>query len=353
MNLNYVRILIVRLSAIGDVLQATPVARNLKTFYPSCHITWLASPPASEMLRYNKDIDELLIWNRQDFDQAVASFSCRRAWQSFQQLQALFAGRHFDLALDVQGLFLTGLITRLSHAPRRIGIHERHEFNHLFMTERAPDIKSPHKIRRYLTALSPLGITASDTRLSLALPSDAADFAHRFYTAHHISLAHRILMVNVRTTWPDKNWPPAFFAETLKAIPENIQIVFCGTQKDLSFIQEIQRQLPRQSFNLAGETSLLELASLFTLADLLLTEDTGSLHIAAAVGLPTLSLWGPTHPSIYGPLNGRNEFVITPHTCHSCCKTKCRQHTNACMNAILPQAVIPRLLALLKKTRLN
>ena len=81
---------------------------------------------------------------------------------------------------------------------------------------------------------------------------------------------------------------------------------------------------------------------------MLLTGDTGPLYIAAGVGLPTLSLWGPTHPDIYGPLNGPHEFILTPYSCHSCCKTHCRKKTNDCMKAIEPETVKNKLTQLLK-----
>ena len=339
MNLEPTRFLIVRLSAIGDVLHATTVAHNLRLARPDCHITWLASPPASELLRYNPDIDELLIWDRRLFDHAVAHAHLLAARQEMNKLRRLFAVRHFDVVLDVQCLFLTGVISRMAHAEKRIGIHERHEFNHLFMTARGPKIQIRHKIHHYLTVLHPLGIEAKDYRLILQLPPELDTFAERFFAAHAIDAARPILMVNPRTTWPDKNWPPAFFPKALNTLPEDIQIIFCGAKADIACIRQIRTVLTRPSLSIAGETNLLELAALFRQSSLLLTGDTGPLYIAAAAGLSTLSLWGPTHPDIYGPLEGEHHFILSPHSCTACCKTRCQQGTNACMNAISPDIV--------------
>ena len=105
--------------------------------------------------------------------------------------------------------------------------------------------------------------------------------------------------------------------------------------------------LHRRVIDITGETTLLELAALLHKIDLLLTGDTGPLYIAEAVGLPTLSLWGPTHPGIYGPLTKGHHFILSPHECTACCKTKCRHKTNACMNAIKPGTVTKALLGLL------
>ena len=347
------RILIVRLSAIGDVLHATSVAHNLKRLCPSCHLTWLASPPASLMLQNNPDIDRLLVWDRRPFDDAARRLDFGTVCQTLKEARELLHQYTFDIALDIQGLFLSGLLTRMSSAPRRIGIHERHEGNFLFMTEMAPDIPDPHKIHRYMTALYPLGIEASDFQPGLVLRRSDPDilFARKLLSEYDIithNPAKPLLLVNVRTTWPDKNWPPAYFGEALRHLPENIQIVFTGAPADQPYVEEAQKAMGRRaSISLAGKTNLMQLACLFHEADLLLTGDTGPLYIAEAVGLPTLSLWGPTHPKIYGPLTKGHHFIITPNSCRACCKTKCRHKTNACMNAIEPLMVQKKLLSLL------
>ena len=301
------RILVVRLSAIGDVLHSTAVVHNLKRLVPDCHVTWLVSPPASILLENNPDIDRLLVWDRRTFDKAAAHLDLRTVRQTLKEAAALLHQYEFDIALDIQGLFLSGMLTRMSRAPRRIGIHERHEGNFLFMTEMAPDIPERHKIRRYMTALAPLGIGPEDFMpgLVLKLPDTYDGFAETFFADKKVTLhdpQQPLLLVNTRTTWPDKNWPPEFFGRAL---------------------------------------------AIFRESDLLLTGDTGPLYIAEAVGLPTLSLWGPTHPGIYGPLTKGHHFILSPHECTACCKTKCRHRSNACMNAIKPGTVTKALLELL------
>ena len=347
------RILIVRLSAIGDVLHATTVVHNLRRLAPDVHITWLASPPASTLLEGNPDIDRLLLFDRRPIDAASARLALGTCWRELRKAKALLAPYAFDIALDLQGLFLTGILTRLSGAPRRIGIHERHEGNFLFMTEMAPDIPERHKIRRYMTALAPLGIGPEDFMPGLVLKlSDTYDsFAETFFADKKVTLhdpQQPLLLVNTRTTWPDKNWPPEFFGRALANLPENIQIVFTGAPSDQVYIERAQQEMEgRASLSIAGQTSLLELAAIFRESDLLLTGDTGPLYIAEAVGLPTLSLWGPTHPGIYGPLTKGHHFILSPHECTACCKTKCRHRSNACMNAIKPGTVTKALLELL------
>lgn len=346
------RILITRLSAIGDVLHATSVVHNLRRLRPDCHITWLVSPPADILLRGNPDIDRLLVWDRRRLDRAFAKKNFREVWTCLKEARTLLQAYPYDIALDIQGLFLSGLLTRLSGAPRRIGVHERHEGNFLFMTEMAPDTPDRHKIRRYMTALQPLGIHPQDFQpgLVLRLPPELDSFAAAFWRRHGIepgNPARPILIVNTRTTWPDKNWAPESFGLALCELPESVQIVFSGAPGDLPFIEQAQKYISRPTLSIAGETSLTELAALLRSANLLLTGDTGPLYIAEAVGTPTLSLWGPTHPDIYGPLTPGHHFILSPHSCSACCKTKCRHRNNACMNAIRPEIVAEALRKLL------
>ena len=342
------KILIVRLSAIGDVLHATPVARELKKLRPDCHITWLVSPPADKLLAENPHVDEVLVWDRRPLDKAFADFNLPAAYRELKKARTLLKARHFDLVLDIQGLLLTGILALLSGARRRIGIHERHEGNPLFMSEMAPDIESSHKVHRYLSVLIPLGFDMSKFTpgLTLNLPQNLKEFAGNFWQQHGIDMNRPILMVTLRTTWPDKNWAPENFGQALKDLPPQVQIVFCGAPNDETYIQKAQALLQRPSLSIAGQTSLLELAALLKSADLLLACDTGPLHIADAVGCKTLSLWGPTQPDVYGPLTKGHEFIITPHACRRCLKTKCQHQTNACMQAITPEMAAERLTAI-------
>ena len=342
------RILLIRLSAIGDVLHATSVAHNLKLFLPDAHLAWLCSPPADDLLRGNPDVDEILSWDRREFDEAVATHKFGRAFKSLRAARRLFKEHGpFDAVLDIQGLFLTGILSLLTGCQRRIGIHERHEGNPLFMTEMAPDIADPHKIRRYLTALMPLGWQQEDFVPGTVLPlaQDWESYAKGFWRTHGIDPQKPLLMVNIRTTWPDKHLTPKAFGQLLAYahIPEDFQLIFPGAPNDKPYIEEtfnyLKEKAPEKfskAICIAGETTLRELAALIKSATLFLTCDTGPLYVAEAVGTPTFSLWGPTLPTIYGPLTPGHHFYLSPYECKACCKTKCPKG-NACMEAIEPK----------------
>ena len=212
-------------------------------------------------------------------------------------------------------------------------------------------------VRRYLASLAPLGIAHEDTRIALQLPAALTGFAAPFFAARSITPDRPIVLVSLCTTWQSKEWPPERFCAALAALPEDVQIVFLGSGADRPVIDEAMKTLEvswrGKAVSVAGETSLLETAALMKEATLLLCPDTGPLHIAAAVGLPTLSLWGPTRPTIYGPLHGRNFFIESPYPCAPCCKTRCPPGTNACMKAIEVQDVARRLGQVLEMIRME
>ena len=342
------RILIVRLSSIGDVLHTTTVVHNLKLRYPNCHITWLVSPPASELLTYSPDIDRLLIWDRRPLDKSFSRFNVFGAWGEISRAEDLMKKYEYDIAIDLQGLSLTGILTKKSGAPYRIGIHERNEPNSMFMTDMAPETRHIHKVRRYATALDLLGIRGlRELGPVIGMMPNYSDFVDRFFLKNDIRPSVPILMVCVRTSWETKNWAPKNFALALRNIPESVQIVFCGSADDEQYIKIVQRGMERDSISIAGKVNLLELAAIFKKCALLLTCDTGPLHIAEAVGLNTLSLWGPTDPEMYGPLTKGHRTMITESKCKFCNKTKCREGDIRCMKAIYPDLVERRLLDLL------
>ena len=344
------RVLIVKLSSIGDVLHATATVHNLRLHFPTIHITWLVSPPASVLLEDNPDVDELLIWDRRVFDAAAYRADFKTLWRTLREASRLLSSKTFDVTIDLQGLLLTGILSRMSGAPRRIGIHERHEGNSLFMTELAEDTREPHKVLRYLTALRAFNIYDCAPNLILNVPKTLEPFAENFLSSRGIDLQKPILFVALRTTWETKNWSPDFYAQVLAQLPANVQIIFSGAKEDEPFIEHVRSRIGRTSLSTAGEVNLLELAALFKLATLLLTGDTGPLHMAEAVGLKTVSLWGATNPKMFGPLSSGHTFIVTTSECRFCCKRKCRLKTNACMNALKPEHVSRTLNALFDAT---
>ncbi len=347
--LNNQRILIIRLSSIGDVLHATPVAKALKEAYPACHITWIVSNMSASLLMNNPYIDQLYVWSREEFDQAVKKRQFAVLRKLWQQLKAFYKENQFDIVLDIHGLFLSGMIAAYSKAQRRIGMANTRELNRFFMTEQAPSPTSPHVIKRYLSVLAPLHIQTNDHQMTLKLTAELHKFADDFLERNHIDSQKKLLMINPKTSWLSKNWGNENFARLIDMLAPNIQILLCGSIQDTADATTITSLCHKPLFDAVGKTSLLELAALIHRTDLLLTGDTGALHIATALQIPTVSLWGPTSPEQYGPLVPNHIVVQSTHSCVTCHKTKCATGKNDCMRAIPVKSVAKKINSLLSK----
>ncbi len=333
-------LLIIRLSAIGDVIHCTPVASSLKAAWPGCRITWLAGEVAAELIRYNPYVDETLVWSRERFERCLRAFDFGGALALWRELRSTLTGRRFNAVLDVHGLFLTGMIARLAETERRIGLSGTREFNTLFMDETAPPV-GPHITERYLGVLRPLGLMATDRRMTLAVPAAARLSAGELLAGMGILRGGRDLAVLVPgTTWPAKNWPAASFARAARLLARDFAVVLCGGQAERPLGREIAAAAGVPVANAAGRTGLLELAAVLARAAVVVAGDTGPLYMAAAVGAPTVGIFGPTDPARLAPPGERHAVAVSRQACSFCHRTVCPTGESSCLAAVTPEQVV-------------
>lgn len=335
------KIAIVRLSSIGDVLHCTPVARALKEAFSPCHITWIVGQVCYPMIEYNPFIDEVYIWSRERWEKLVRHGRLIEAWRMWCQLRKDMASRNFDIAIDIHGLLLSGMVTFSTGAPRRIGLGGNKEPNGLFMTEQAQVLpQDVHVIQRYLGVLRPLGINNKDYNMTLCLSDVARNFAVQFLSQHNVRSDEKIVILIPVTTWESKNWPPEFFAETAEALGSTVRLILCGGPGDIHIAKKILDNTSVPIINAVGKTSLLEMAALIEKANLLIAGDTGPLHMAIALGVPTIGIFGPTDPAKFGPLPSGHVVLRSKIGCMPCHKTVCPKKGKGCMQGIKPETVV-------------
>ncbi|WP_324332191.1 glycosyltransferase family 9 protein [Methylomusa anaerophila] len=348
------RFLIIRLSSIGDVLHSTPVARALKTALPACHITWLVGEVPAELLFYNPFIDDVYVWPRERWEKALRSGDFGEAWRLWRQLQVDLRGKNFDAVLDIHGLFLTGMIAAASGVRRRIGMSGAREMNYLFMSETATGTAdSRHFILRYLSVLKPLGIHTTDAQMNLFLSAEAVSFAEEFLQFNGVKKNKCLITINPSTTWPAKNWPAEHFVSVINRLGEQAQVLLCGGPSDRKLADEIIRQVEVPLIDAVGRTNLLQMAALLSRSTILLTGDTGPLHMAVALNVPTVSIFGATDPAVYGPFTGPHVVLRASTECSPCNKRKCPRQDVACMRSVSPDSVIREIGIILKNLAYN
>jgi heptosyltransferase-1 len=298
------RILIVRLSAIGDVLHGLPVLNALRDALPRAFLAWVVESRAAELLRSHKALDELIVVPRRWLKSPREVIHLRR------RLRAL----RFDLALDLQGLSKSAIAGRLSGAQRRIGFDGRdgRELSRWLNNQRVLP-KRTHVIERNLELLAPLGIVDPLVRFDLEDTPSAALAAGKILGTLH--LADRFAVINPGAGWPSKLWPTERYAAVTRHLGQaralRSLVVWAGPQ-ELAWAEEIVAGSAGFAA-LAPATSLGELAAIARRAAVFIGSDTGPLHLAAAVGTPCVGLFGPMPAERNGPYGPQHIAVQKMH----------------------------------------
>jgi heptosyltransferase-1 len=271
-----VNILIVKPSSLGDVIHALPTVNRIRQRFPDAHIAWLINAELSSLLQRCPVINERIEFHRRDSG----------AWLPLlKQLRR----QHFDLVVDLQGLLRTGIFSAATRAPRRIGLSDAREGARLFYTEVVP-VVSEHAVSRYLCAARQLGCPDSPVEFPLGI----GDQRHA-----------NLIAVNPLARWETKIWGDERFSALLDRLPLE-RVVLIGSARERDRIEAINRGRAR---NLAGTLDLYELAELYRQCAVVITNDTGPMHLAAAVGTPVIALFGPTDPALVGPY-GKGHIVL-------------------------------------------
>ena len=332
-------ILIIRLSSIGDIIHCTPVARSLKLAWPNCKITWLVGEVSAELIKLNPYVDETIVWSRERFEKHLRNFEYKKAFALWTSLREKLSARKFYAVLDIHGLFLTGLIAKMAKTDRRIGMRQARELNFLFMTKRTPSL-GKHITDKYLGVLTALGITSVDHTMTVVVPEKDKQFAQTFLYNEGVLETEKFVVFVVGTTWSSKNWPVDLFVQTAQMLSTDFKIVLCGGNADLALGSKIEEAAHIPMINAIGKTSLLQMAGIIDRATAIVSGDTGPLHIAAALGIPAVAMFGPTNPSTYAPQGPKNVILFTKLSCSFCHKTSCPTGNPICMSSITPAEVV-------------
>jgi len=316
------------------------VARTLREHFPQARISWLVGEKSQEILHGNPDLDNIILWQREKWEQELRKGSWQKSVADFRMLTQQLKNERYDMVIDLQGLLLTGLIGWRSGARTRIGFRQAREGSALFYTHRVRNEHRLQIVQHYLQLLRPLGIRRFNTQMVMPLAQRHYDFASNLFSSQNINEDQdRVIILNPSTSWPTKCWPPAYYARLANLLGTGLaaKIMLLGAPGDVPLLKEISAGISQPVINLAGKTNLKELAAVVQKSHLFISGDTGPLHIAAAVGTPTLSLFGPTDPQVYAPLDEKHAAIVSDARCRYCHKRSCAHST--CMGRILPEDV--------------
>ncbi|WP_373506447.1 glycosyltransferase family 9 protein [Thiocapsa sp.] len=290
------KILVVRLSAIGDIVFASPLIAVLRRAYPQAHIAWLVQPEYRSLLDRHPDLDEVIVCPLGHWRRLWRERRLRELMSGIAALRTNLRERRFDLAIDLQGLLKSGALTRLSGAGERIGLGSR-EGSQWLMTRTVQRGGDPRRIgSEYLYLAQTLGLPADDFPMAVHYGETDADFADRVIAEHDLGDGFAVLCPF--TTRPQKHWIEERWAPLAARIQADLGLtpVMLGGPADREAATRIGDSADTPLIDLTGRTSLIEAAALIERASLLIGVDTGLGHMGIAFGTPSLLLFGSTCP---------------------------------------------------------
>lgn len=341
---------------LGDAVMTTPALRRLRTAFPAARITLLATPRTTGLFTDSGLVDSVLIYHRQE-----------EGVQAFWQMTRVLRAHKFDLALLFQNAFEAALLAKLGEIPLRLGYAA--QGRSLLLThrlKRGPQHRNRHQVHDYLDLVllaeqvclgqSTTPLQAPDLMPKLNAGIDQMQEAEMLLRQQGVEVQHPhakpLIALNAGATnsrakcWPEERFAALadFFATQLQA-----QIVFIGAPSERENAARVLAQMQtRAALNLAGETSMTQLVGLLARCDLLVSNDTGPAHIAAALGRPTLTLFGPTNEFETAPTGERAALLrVDGIECARCMHRVC-PIDHRCMTRLEVAAVAERALQLLQ-----
>lgn len=335
------KILITRLSAIGDVIHALPAAYALRQKHPEAQIDWLVEAKAYPLVKLNPYIDNVILLPRKQWREMM-SHSFLDTVKSFFAFFKKMKQQEYDINLDLHGLFKSALASFLIKPGLRIGPEDGRELSTLFYQAKIdiPD-KKMHKIERNLHLASALGAETDQVNYGLKMTPIVKSQLNRLFETEEIDQSKKLVVINPFTTWESKNWfLERYFQLANKFIEAGYYVIFTGAAGDKEAIDTFESLDDSSYSNLAGKTDLVQLTELYNRASLYVGGDTGPTHLAAAVGLTVISLMGPTDPDTHGPY-GENHTVIQDNSleCIRCWDRHCSRKMQ-CMKSISVEQVL-------------
>lgn len=321
--------LILRLSSIGDVVHALPVASALKRAHPHLRLTWIVEEMSAPLVMHSPCLEEVLVIPRQRWKRG--RLRSPGVWAEYLHFLRDVRSRRFDLCLDLQGYAKSGLLALASGAPYRYGWHRLRDVARLVSHPVPPRAQPAHRVEQFLDVVRMLGVDAEPVEFPLGIPAEARARAQALLRQAQLAEGAPFAVVNPAAGSPTKRWPTERFAEVIAALARRagMRSVLVGIARDAHVTQAVSalaaRMLPQDSLcpaDLTGQTDLLALAALLERCAVHICGDTGSAHIAAALHVPVVSIYGPTRPELHGPW-GQLNYAVRPDTpCPSGCSER-------------------------------
>ena len=327
------RVLIVGVNWVGDLIFMTPAIRAIRRAYPASYIACLIPPRGLDLLRANPHLDAVI-----PFRESRGLTGLIQWWPLVQQLRR---GR-FDTAFLFHPSATRAAAVWAAGIPSRIGYRTGKRNRFLTKGVAAPVKDSVHKAIWYLGLVEGAGLPSDGLRYDLAVRPEDRLAVEVLLKGWGVAQGDRLVALHPGANWRLKRWPAKNFASLADRLSKQFdaKVIFVGSGADLPLVEKIRRQMQTQPLVATGRTSLCQLGALLSRVRLLVSNDSGPLHLGSAVGTPVIGLFGPTDPKCTGPIeNGRSVTLFGSIGCPvPCYRLECP--ANLCMNQITVEQVL-------------
>jgi len=333
---DYKRILIVRTDRIGDVLLSTPVIKALRNVYPSSYIAMMVSPYSREIVEGNPYLDETIIYDKDNV---------QKSWLKSVAFAFRLREKKFDLAVILHPTNRVHLVTFFAGIARRIGYDRKMGF---LLTDRIKHTKQQglkHEKDYCLDLLKLLNVEAKEAMIFMPINAESERLVQQMLRESGINSGDKLLAIHPGASCPSKIWPAERFARVADQIASEygMKILIVAGTKDAELAQKVAAQTKSPLINLAGKTSVSQLASILKRCRLFISNDSGPVHISSAVGTPVISIFGRNQkglsPSRWGPTGKKDKFLHKDIGCVTCLAHLCNKDF-ACIKAITAEEVL-------------
>lgn len=311
------KILIVKPSSLGDVVHSLPFLNVAKTCFPKAEIHWVIAKGLENLLEGHPMIDKLVIIHKDMWKKITHA---QRTVKEIKALLKRLKQENYDLVIDLQGLLRSGIITKATNTPIRVGFQEAREGSRLFYTHKVKGGKDIHAVDRYLKIAAYLGCDISDIRFPF--PS------HSILSLDQSLFSEDYAVIIPGARWKTKVWPAEKFGKLASKL--SLKTVIAGGKSEIEAADTIVSLSQGKSLSLAGKTGLKELVEVIRHAQFVVSNDSGPMHIAAALDIPVFAIFGPTDATRTGPYGKGHTIIREDVTCAPCFKKTCTDMK--CMN---------------------
>ncbi len=346
------KILIRGVNWIGDAVMTIPAVRAIRMAYPEAHISLLVKPWVAEIFKASPDIDEIILYEK-NLTGLTGKF----------RLAGLLRKQKFDYAILLQNAFDAALLTWLAGIPERIGYKK--DSRSLLLTNAIPvteDILAKHQVYYYLNIVNTIGINTDETRPFIQVTDDERAWANNLISSSFPNANLPLVGVNPGATYGSaKRWLPERFAEVIiKIINESHgNVILFGGEAEVEIADEIISEIMKTHSTdiesrilvMSGKTSLRELTSLIAQCSAFITNDSGPMHMASALLVPTVAIFGSTNKHATGPFGNGHRTISKDLQCAPCMKRKCPEEHLECMTGIYADDVFEALKEILPDAR--